>query len=508
LRKLDLRWLLVALVFLAFSLRVVGLSTQSLWRDEVDSVRFASRPLEDLLQTFATPGQNGPLYFLVLRPWLNLVGQSEFSLRFWSVLFGVLAVPLIYRLSRRLFPGDTGVAVVAALLTALSPYLVWYSQEGKMYAGVVALILLSMDRFLAALQKGSWHRWLIYILVTAAALYSHLIAALIIPVQVFVFLLFFRQIQPDRRRACLLSLGALMVPYLPLLAWQMPMLRDVGQTGYPFVPLPEMVMSLMANYTLGVLQEATPWSAALFVALLAASGLFLFEGPSRRRSIAVLVTWLLLPVIGFFLVTISRPMFTARYLIFVLPALLLLLAAGIAAVWRRSRIIGGILLALVLATGASGLWLQARTPVKADFRAATRYVANRMGDEDMILFQMPYGRHSFDYYYRRVPSTLPPREASGEFRLYLPAVRSDGALSYFWADGLYTNSGMPEHEADWHMSELLAGTRFVWLVASEVPMWDERGLVKSWLDQHATMNDQANFTRVDVYRYELPHNDK
>ena len=96
-------WLLVGVVGLAFALRVAGLDFQSLWRDEVDAIRFATRAWDDVLRMFVVPGQNGPLYFLVLRPWLYLAGQSEYALRFFSVFFGTLAVPLVYRVARRLF---------------------------------------------------------------------------------------------------------------------------------------------------------------------------------------------------------------------------------------------------------------------------------------------------------------------------------------------------------------------------------------------------------------------
>ncbi|MFN2217215.1 MAG: glycosyltransferase family 39 protein, partial [Anaerolineae bacterium] len=149
-------WLLAGIVGLAFALRVAGLDFQSLWRDEVDAIRFATTAWGDLLRMFVVPGQNGPLYYLALRPWLYLAGTSEYALRLFSVLFGTLAVPLVYRLSRRLFPSPPSLALVATLLAATSPYLVWYSQEGKMYSLVLALVLLSMDRYLAALERGGW----------------------------------------------------------------------------------------------------------------------------------------------------------------------------------------------------------------------------------------------------------------------------------------------------------------------------------------------------------------
>ena len=105
-------WILVAVCLLAYVLRVLYLDGQSLWRDEVDAIRFANRPVDLLLGTFRTPGENGPLYYLLLRPWLVLAGLSEFSLRFFSLFFGVLAVPLTYRLC---CPGSQPCATVHRL---------------------------------------------------------------------------------------------------------------------------------------------------------------------------------------------------------------------------------------------------------------------------------------------------------------------------------------------------------------------------------------------------------
>jgi hypothetical protein len=63
---------------------------------------------------------------------------------------------------------------------------------------------------------------------------------------------------------------------------------------------------------------------------------------------------------------------------------------------------------------------------------------------------------------------------------------------------------MSAEEAARRMEELTKGYDTVWLVATEVSMWDERNLVQQWLDQHALHMSVAHFTRVDVYRYVLP----
>jgi hypothetical protein len=79
-----------------------------------------------------------------------------------------------------------------------------------------------------------------------------------------------------------------------------------------------------------------------------------------------------------------------------------------------------------------------------------------------------------------------------------------GDAAYHWADGLYTNSGMDPDEVDRGMAAMTTGSRVVWLVATEVPLWDERGLVQAWLDEHGSITEVAEFVRVTATRYELP----
>jgi len=503
-------WGLVGLIGLAFALRLFRLDFQSLWRDEVDAVRFACAPLADLLGAFVRPGQNGPLYHLLLRPWLHLAGDGEFGLRFFSLIWGVLAVPLTFRLARRIFPSLPGVACLAALLATTSPYLVWYSQEGKMYTLVVALILLSMDRYLAALERGGTWRWLVYVICTGLAPYVHFVAALIIPAQVFIFLAQDRLCRRHRWRPWLASLAVLTLPYLPLLAWQLPLLLHPGDTGFRFVPLPDMFSSALSSYSLGVVQPAPWWTLALFAGLWLAAGLLWRDRLVRPASLAVLLCWLLVPMLGLFLISLSRPLYTARYLIFVLPACLLLLAGGLAALGRRSRVVAGLWAVALLALNGRGLWLQATTPLKADFRAATRYVLSHLAADEVVLFQIPYGRYSFDYYARHLPPKAPgagqpfSKHPAGSYRAFLPQVVRPGNELYRWAEGPYTNAGMSAAELDRRMAGIAAGSRAVWLVATEVALWDERGLVQAWLEQHGRLADQARFVQVSVYRYEFP----
>jgi mannosyltransferase len=370
-----------------------------------------------------------------------------------------------------------------------------------MYSLVVALALFSMERYLAALERGGWSRWLAYVVATSAAFYVHLVAALLVPVQ---FLAFFLQDRARRRarwRPWLASMALLIVPYLPLLAWEWRLLAASPNSGYAFVPLHDMLYSLATSFSLGYFQGSLAWGLVPFVGLLLISALSWREGDSARGWL-LLVAWLVVPAGLLFLVTLIRPMYTTRYLIFGLPAYLLLLVAGLGVVARRSRLLAAVLLAAVLAANGHGLWVQAHTPFKADFRAATRYVLANREAGDLILFQIPYGRYSFEYYLARDLGEGEAPPAGGAFRSFLPAAGRRWRGQSPWAEGPYTNGGMDPAEVDRLMSNLVAGRPAIWLVATEVGLWDARGLTLAWLEEHARRTAEAHFERVDVYRYE------
>jgi mannosyltransferase len=544
----------VLLVLVAFGVRAVSLDTQSLWRDEVDAMFFATAPLEKVLSDFTRPGWNGPFYFLVLRGWIALTGTSEYAMRFFSLVFGVLSVPLAYVLGRRLFDPQTG--LFAALLVSVSPYLTWYSQEVKMYTLVPFLVLLAIYALRRAVEGDGWHWWAVQIVATSLALYAHILAALLIPVQVLIYFTWWPQ---ARRRwlGALISLACLTLPYFPLAGWQMALLFQDGAgkvfqspdqivptlfagwrtgnflllrsraTGFGSFTLGEMVRILLTGWSSGYFGSfalAWPAGAVLMGGLAVWGGLSFFllarsrgEALGRRFS---LLCWLVIPVLAVWYVSLWQPLFTDRYFIWSSLAFYLLIAVGLAALWRLGRWGQGVALllaVLTLAFNGANQWLQATTPGKADYRGAVGYVAERYGRSDageqsvpfpatceectcnsylpvvtsgsggfgeLIVFQIPHAKYSFSYYF--------PCEG------------------YSWADGLYTNHRYPdgsymigEEQAAEEMARMTAGYDVVWLIATEAEMWDERGLVKSWLDANLRLTDETEgeYLWVDVYRY-------
>src|SRR5262245_47214346 len=98
------------ILLLAAGLRFYKLDEQSFWNDEGNSARIAERPINLIIEG-AAGDIHPPGYYLILTEWRALVGHSEFALRMFSALAGVIAVAAIYAIGVTLF--DRPSALVA-----------------------------------------------------------------------------------------------------------------------------------------------------------------------------------------------------------------------------------------------------------------------------------------------------------------------------------------------------------------------------------------------------------
>lgn len=140
-RRQRLFWL--AIVLVAFGLRVYRLDGQGFWTDEAWTYGIASLDAQGILAYAQRPYEHPPVYYYLLKPWMALAGDTEFSMRYFSLGFSVIAVALIGRLARRWFSAEHG--LWAGALAAIAPFLVVYAQEARMYIVALCAGLLAVD---------------------------------------------------------------------------------------------------------------------------------------------------------------------------------------------------------------------------------------------------------------------------------------------------------------------------------------------------------------------------
>ena len=142
---------LVGVTLAGLAARVWGLGGQSLWYDEWLTQEAMDGGPGHLVRHVADR-EGIPLpYFALLWLWTRLAGDGEVALRTVSLVAGVAAIPVAYALARRVVADSRWPARAAALLVAVNPLAVWYSQEARPYA---LLCLAGGLVVLAAVQAG------------------------------------------------------------------------------------------------------------------------------------------------------------------------------------------------------------------------------------------------------------------------------------------------------------------------------------------------------------------
>ncbi|MEA2146483.1 MAG: mannosyltransferase, partial [Solirubrobacteraceae bacterium] len=208
--------LLGAIVAFGVLLRFSTLSTQSLWADEGFTAQIAGGSLGSAVAQVPHTESTPPLYYVLAWIWAHVFGSSAFALRSLSALFGSLTVAAVFWAGRPLV--GRRVALGAAALTAVSPIMVWYSQEARAYALMVLLCVLALGFFLRALAQER-RAWLLgWGACSAAALATHYFAVFPLAAEAAWLLV---SLRARRRVLAALAAPALVgAALLPLLLYQ------------------------------------------------------------------------------------------------------------------------------------------------------------------------------------------------------------------------------------------------------------------------------------------------
>ena len=400
------------ILLLAFGLRLFHLGSQSLWEDEIFTATQAVLPIKDLL-AWTAGDIHPPGYYLILGLLAHVGGwaaQTPGMLTDWlwrlpSAVSGVLAVAISYRLGLILMGRKN--AMVAALLLAISPVAIQYSQEARMHELFLLAALLSTWLLARLLSQPSrqW-LWIAYGLATALSLYTVYLGFAVLAAQaVWVLVIALRR----RAVRSLVNWGLgcavaclLYAPWWPVLVAIMGQKLAAAPSGAPVTLGAPVQFGLTSLRSLG---PAENWSMWLYCGLWIVGVISLVK--SRPALAAFGTAWMLVPGIVAYILNDPRALHMRNA--FLLPVYLLFVARGIT--WaagelghlvKRRLLPGMVLGALVMAVGlATVMYLPGTYAIpKTDWRGAARYMEARTRAGDVIvtgaLFDM---RRYLDYYY-------------------------------------------------------------------------------------------------------------
>jgi mannosyltransferase len=407
---------LLIIIALGAALRVYELDADSLWLDEASSIKFARDSLPGIIETTARD-VHPPLYYFALHYWMNLFGDSETSARLLSALFGILALPVTYKLALRLF--DQATALLATLLLALSRFHLEFSQEARMYSLLCLLGLLSIYYFIRLLEDSRSHRLALaaYITTSALMMYTHVYSFFILAAQgLYLLTLLFasREICQRIWKRWLIAQVTLAILFLPWLSVQAQQFSRVQQ-GFWIPKLPPRLLLYTLTMYAGSAQLAWILSPLIAFALFAAwKG---WNGKSAasphattaderkgrrldgRLKIYLLLLWLLCPILLPYIVSqFSSPIFLPKYTIAALPAFAILAARGILSL--RFHQLRMVLVLLIIGFSLVVLKNYYGSLKKDLWREAVAHFKTLARPSDLVLFHDQSGEVPFEYYYK------------------------------------------------------------------------------------------------------------
>ena len=284
------------LVGLAAVLRFATLSNQSFWIDESLTAHRTTGSFYDMLAAVHRPAEaEPPLYFFLVWPWARVFGRDEFGLRSLSAVFGILTVPVAFAIGKTLV--NRWVGLVVAAFVAVSPVMIWFSQEARSYALFILLSAVSFLFFVRLLESPRPFNYVGWSVASSLALITHYFA--LFPLIGEAAWVLWRW----RSRETLLAVGGIGVTGLAISPIALYQKRHGATSWLPATPFGRRLHWVGQEFVTGVEHPTHDLTLAVGIVCVCAVALVIVSGRSRPRyaatvGLAVAAVAIGIPLLG------------------------------------------------------------------------------------------------------------------------------------------------------------------------------------------------------------------
>ncbi len=322
-------WLFIVaglIIFAAITLWTITKS--SVWFDEAFGAYLSHFSFWDIAK-FTAADVHPPLYYWLLKLWGMLFGNTELALRSMSLFFGGISIIFGYLLVNRLFSKQA--ARISLIFMVLSPMLVRYSQEMRMYTLVTAIALSATYVLTYAVNSKKKLPWVIYAILVGVGMWVHYFIAIVwishwiwradnvrrtVKKSKFIKTFFSK----EWIMAHVIAV-AIFIPWMPFFVTQMSTVQAFGFWIPPVTP--DTMVNFMTNVVYYQdISNVTGWLATGFLVLVALLAILSFRvykslNESQRQSYRLIAIMAFVPMIILFIASMPplRPSFIDRYLI-------------------------------------------------------------------------------------------------------------------------------------------------------------------------------------------------
>lgn len=396
---------LVLLVITAYEISI--LANMALWHDEAFSGLLPQYNLKEMIYRIGLD-VHPPLYYLLLKGWVMILGNTLFTLRLFSVFFGVSTVIVLYLFLKEVFKNQK-LALFSSILLALNSFFIQFVIEARMFTLGIFLVVLSSFFLLMALKNKKWSWWLLYSLSASAGLYTHyyIFFSIIAQALFIVFWLFKEEkfnlsnwLKNKNFQLGLTSYILVVISYLP---WLKTFLSQMGQVQESYWIPPLNIWSVPATFlqlTTGNAIDTVRFGYLLIILMIGIIFALFFS----LRKLVEPAKWLfflmvLAPFLGATAFSFKTSIYLDRYFIFTLPFYLTLMAGAILGI-QNKKLKNTLILIVILGSLISFpiRWSNLKVEKKPGMAGAANYLNQiaRTGEKIYVGSSLVY--FTFKYY--------------------------------------------------------------------------------------------------------------
>lgn len=369
-----------AIISVAFMIRAWALGDYSLFDDEILTEYRAQAPIDDSLASILRTGDQAPFYFLLLRIFPT---DTEFLLRLPSVVFGILGILVMMRITHQLY-GQVHLSLLVGAWLAVNPFHVYISRTARHYALIFLIAALISYQFLRLYQQKACHKrdWIVFTGLCAVAYITHY-SMLALPFAQLVYILYRRD---HWTRFSWNWFKAQVIASLPTLVWLGMVLNVYENRAFQWSRTPQIqdlaltFWNLIAGYDGHLNGYVLP-----VVLLCGALVLYATLAPHRKVFTVFWFITITAPVVAVYLVsTTVVDIYQDRYFTALFPGLVLLIVDGLRHFSREKQVV---ILSILMITGLTsvGTMLRDHTYVREDWQSVSTYVDDHYEERDYLI---------------------------------------------------------------------------------------------------------------------------
>lgn len=300
--------------------------TSSIWFDESYSAYLSRGSFGDIWH-LTSMDVHPPFFYFALKIWSLIFGTSDFAMRFMSVFFGAISIVFIFQLVKRKFGIKS--AIFATIAVGLSPMLIRYGQEMRMYTMVLAIVSAATYVLDIALTKNEKKYWVIYAILVSIGMWTHYFSALLWITELAIIIHHFggiKKLFKDKtsKNIVLMTYGLAVALYIP---WVPSFIKQICtvQSGFwvPAVSARTFIDYLSNMMLYEKSENILSWFALLEIVSVITFILMTIKvvknySKREKQSLAYLAEIAILPVCIMFILSLPplRAIFVDRYVLY------------------------------------------------------------------------------------------------------------------------------------------------------------------------------------------------